>query len=93
MAINQFADISKDLFNQIKFIESLVKGDLFKEAVRLLSTAEETCGNLESVMKPDNQLQTHIVNNRRLEIRWLHDDIQQGLIEKHNKPTKKRNAK
>lgn len=93
MAINQFADISKDLYTQIKFIESQVKGDLFKEAAKLLSTAEETCENLESAMKPDNQIQTHIVDNRRREIHWLHDEIQQGLIKKHSKPVKKRKTK
>lgn len=93
MAINQFADISKDLTNQIKFIESTVRDDLFKEAAKLLSTAEETCGNLESAMVPDNQVQTKIVSNRRLEIHWLHDEIQQGLIKKSGKPVKKRKVK
>ena len=90
MSINQFADISKDLFNQIKYIESTVKDDLFKEAAKLLSTAEETCGNLESAMVPDNQVQTKIVSNRRREIHWLHDEIQQGLNKKHSKPVKRR---
>ena len=90
MAINQFADISKDLFNQIKYIESTVRDDLFKEAAKLLSAAEETCGNLESAMIPDNQVQTKIVNNRRLEIHWLHDEIQQGLTKKNSKPVKRR---
>jgi hypothetical protein len=93
MATNQFADISKDLFNQIKYIEITVKDDLFKEAAKLLSTAEETCGNLESAMIPDNQIQTHIVSNRRREIHWLHDEIQQGLVKKHSKPVKKRKTK
>ena len=93
MAINQFSDISKDLFNQIKYIESTVKEDLFKEAAKLLSTAEETCGNLESAMKPDNQVQTNIVKNRRREIHWLHDEIQQGLTKKQSKPVKKRQTK
>jgi len=93
MAINQFSDISKDLFNQIKYIESTVKEDLFKEAAKLLSTAEETCGNLESAMKPDNQVQTNIVKNRRREIHWLHDEIQQGLTKKQSKPVKRRKTK
>ena len=92
MAANQFADISKDLFNQIKYIESRVKDDSFKDAIKLLATAENTCEHLESVMTPDNQLQTHIVNNRRLEIRWLHDNIEEGL-QKKKKPAKKRTAK
>ena len=92
MAANQFADISKDLFNQIKYIESRVKDDSFKDAIKLLATAEKTCEHLESVMTPDNQLQTHIVNNRRLEIRWLHDNIEEGL-QKKKKPAKKRTAK
>lgn len=93
MAINQFADISKGLYTQIKVIESLVKEDLFKEATKLLSTAEETCGNLESLVEPDNKIQTHIVNNRRREIGWLHDAIQHGSIKKHSKPGKKSNTK
>ena len=92
MAVSQFADISKDLFNQIKFIESRVKDDSFKDAVKLLATAEKTCEHLESVMTPDNQLQTHIVSNRRLEIGWLHDNIKQGL-QKKKKPAKKRTPK
>jgi hypothetical protein len=90
MAINQFADISKDLSNQIKFIESTVRDDLFKEAARLLSAAEETCLNLESAMVPDNQVQTKIVSNRRLEIHWLHDEIQLGLTKKPVRPVKRR---
>lgn len=93
MAINQFADISKDLFNQIKCIESTVREDAFKEAARLLSAAEKTCVNLESAMLPDNQVQTKIVSNRRLEIHWLHDEIQQGLTKKTGKPIKRRKTK
>jgi len=93
MAVNQFSDISKDLYNQIKYIENLVKGDLFKEADKLLSTAEKTCGNLESAMTPDNRLQLHIISNRRQEIDWLHKDIQQGLTKIKNKPVKKRKVK
>jgi hypothetical protein len=92
MASNQFAAISKDLFNQIKFIESRVKDDSFKDAVKLLAAAEKTCEHLESVMTPDNQLQSHIVSNRRQEISWLHDNIQQGM-QKRKKTGKKRTAK
>ncbi|MFA5078075.1 MAG: hypothetical protein WC541_01160 [Dehalococcoidia bacterium] len=92
MASNQFAAISKDLFNQIKFIESRVKDDSFKDAVKLLAAAEKTCEHLESVMTPDNQLQSHIVSNRRLEISWLHDNIQEGM-QKRKKAGKKRTAK
>ena len=55
MEINHFADMSKDLYTQIKFVENLVKGDSYKEARKRLSTAEETCNNLESLMSPDNQ--------------------------------------
>jgi hypothetical protein len=88
---SNFAEISKDLFNQIKLIESRVKEDSFKEAVKMLATAEKTCERLESVMTPDNQLQSHIVSNRRLEISWLHDNIQQGL-QKRKKAGKKRAA-
>jgi len=92
MAVNQFADISKDLYNQIKFIESRVKDDSFKDAVKLLSAAEKTCEHLESMMTPDNLTQTHIISNRRLEIGWLHDNIEQGL-KKKRKPVKKRTPK
>jgi len=92
MAVNQFADISKDLFNQIKYIESRVKDDSFKDAVKLLATAEKTCDHLESMMVPDNLLQTHIISNRRLEIGWLHDNIEQGL-KKKKKTVKKRTPK
>ncbi len=92
MASNQFAAISKDLFNQIKFIESRVKDDSFKDAIKLLAAAEKTCEHLESVMTPDNQLQSHIVSNRRQEISWLHDNIQQGM-QKRKKAGKKRTAK
>ena len=70
-----------------------MRDNLFKEAAKLLSAAEETCGNLESAMIPDNQVQTKIVNNRRLEIHWLHDEIQQGLTEKTTKTVKRRKAK
>jgi hypothetical protein len=43
-------------------------------------------------MTPDNQLQSHIVSNRRQEISWLHDNIQQGM-QKRKKTGKKRTAK
>jgi len=92
MASSQFADISKDLFNQIKMIETRVKEDSFKDAVKLLTVAEKTCQQLESLMTPDNQLQSHIVSNRRQEISWLHDNIQLGM-QKRKKAGKKRTAK
>ncbi len=93
MAINQFADISKELYTQIKVVEDLVKSDLYKEAGKLLSTAEETCRNLESLMTEDNKIQTHIVDNRRREIHWIQDAIQQGLAKGRSKPVKRRTAK
>ena len=93
MALNQFAEISKDLYMQIKVVENLVKGDLYKEAGKLLTTAEETCSNLESLMTPDNTIQTKIVNNRRREIHWIQDAIQHGLAKVKSKPVKKRTAK
>ncbi|GEM_PF-471915 len=91
MASSQFADISKDLFNQIKLIETRVKEDSFKDAVKMLAVAEKTCQQLESLMTPDNQLQSHIVSNRRQEMSWLHDNIQQGLQKK--KSGKRRTTK
>lgn len=93
MAINQFADISKDLYMQIKVAENLVKGDLFVEADELLSTIKENCRNLESLMTQDNKIQTRIVANRQREIHWIHDAIQHGLAKTHSKPVKKRTAK
>ncbi len=92
MASNQFAEISKDLFNQIKLIETRVKQDSFKDAVKLLSVAEKTCQQLESLMTPENQLQSHIISNRRQEISWLHDNIQKGL-QKRKKAGKRRASK
>jgi hypothetical protein len=89
----QFADIGKDLCRQIKVIQSLVKGKTFKEAAMRLSTAEATCENLESLMKPDNELQRRIVNNRRLDISMLHDAIQGGLKISRRKPVQKRTVK
>jgi hypothetical protein len=40
MAVNQFADISKELYTQIKIVEDMVKGDLYKEAGKMLLTVE-----------------------------------------------------
>ena len=82
MAINQFADISKELYMQIKVVENLTKDGQYKEASKLLSSAEKACGNLESLVQEDNKVQTHIVHNRRQEISWLHDSIQTGLTKK-----------
>ena len=93
MTINQFANISKDLYTQIKVIESMVKSDLFKEAHKMLSTAEKNFGKLESAIAADNPVQTHIVNNRRLEIQWLQDSVKRGLLKRPVKPVKKRNSK
>ena len=88
MAANQFADLSRDLYTQIKIVETLVKGSLFKEAKKMLSKAEASCENLESLMSEDNKIQMHIISNRRLEIHWIHDAIQQGLAK--NKPVVKK---
>ena len=93
MELNQFADISKDLYTQIKVVENLVKGDSYKEARKRLSTAEATCNNLESLMTPDNRIQKNIVNNRRLEITWIQDAIQQSMAKAKNKPVRKRVSK
>jgi hypothetical protein len=92
MAISQFADISKDLYTRIKIIENMVKGNLYKEAQRQLSSAEESCGNLESLVEPDNKVQARIVSNRRMEIHWLEDSIKHGLIKRPVIRKKKRIA-
>jgi hypothetical protein len=93
MAMNQFADISKDLTMQIKIVENLAKDGQYKEAGRLLTTAEKACGNLESMVQEDNKVQTHIVANRRQEIGWLQDTIQSGLVKKPATRLKKRVSK
>ena len=85
MEINQFADTSKDLYTQIKVVENLIKGDQLKEARKLLPTAEKACNNLESLMAEDNK----IVNNRRLEITWIHDAIQQSMAKAKSKTARK----
>ena len=94
MEMNQFADMSKDLYTQIKVVENLVKGDLYKEAGKLLKTAQENCDNLESLMTPDNAIQTRIIDNRRREIGWIQDAIRHGMAKAASKPAaKKRVAK
>ena len=92
MAVNQFADISRELCLQIKLVEDLVSDDLFKEAGKILSKAEDACRNLESLMDEDNKIQEHIVANRRREIGWIQDAIQEGQA-KERKPVKRRAAK
>lgn len=89
MSANLFADSSKNLYSQIKIIEDLTKSGQFKEANRLLLAAEKNCGNLELMVQSDNKLQTHIINNRRQEIRWLHDTIDHGLVKSPSKRKKK----
>jgi len=94
MAVNQFADISKELYMQIKVVEDMVKSDLYKEAGKMLLTAEENCKSLETLMEEDNKIQTHIVDNRRREIHWIQDSIEKGLAKaRAKKPVKKRAAK
>jgi hypothetical protein len=94
MAVNEFADISKELYTQIKVVEDMVRSDLYKEAGKMLSTAEQNCRNLESLMEEDNKIQSHIVDNRRREIVWIQDAIELGLAKtRAKKPVKKRAAK
>ena len=93
MALNQFADMSKNLTMQIKVVENLTKDGKFKEAGKLLSTAEKACGNLESLIEEDNKVQTHIVSNRKQEITWLQDAIQLGLVKKPAASLRKRTVK
>ncbi len=49
MAANQFADISKDLFIQIKLIESRVKEDSFKDAVKMKEVSYDEILELASL--------------------------------------------
>ena len=60
----------------------------------MLSTAEQNCRSLESLMEEDNKIQSHIVDNRRREIVWIQDAIELGLAKaRTKKPVKKRAAK
>jgi hypothetical protein len=93
MAENEFADISRDLYAQIKIVEDLVSDDLYKEAGKMLSEVEEHCKSLESLMEEDNKIQVHIVANRRREIGWIQDAIQQGQAKAKSKPVKRRATK
>jgi hypothetical protein len=94
MAVNEFADISKELYTQVKIVEDMVKSDLYKEAGKMLLTAEQNCRSLESLMEEDNKIQAHIVDNRRREIKWIQDAIQLGLAKaRSKKPVKKRAAR
>lgn len=93
MAVNQFADISKDLCAQIKVIEKLLKCNLFVEADALMSNTKKSCRKLESLLTEDNKIQTRIVENRHREIDWIRDAIQRGLKKTRTKPVKKQNAK
>jgi hypothetical protein len=88
MAVSQFADMSKELYTQIRVVEDLVRGELFKEARKALTTCESACNNLESVMMPDNKIQSDIIRNRRREIGWIEDAIQAGLAK--TKPAAKK---
>jgi hypothetical protein len=94
MVTNQFAEISKELYTQIKAVEDLVRSNLYKEAAKMLTAAEKACDNLESLMLPDNKIQANIISNRRREITWTQDAIQHGLANaKIKSATKKRVAK
>ena len=93
MAINQFVVTHRELHTQINVIENLVSGDLFKEAAKLLSAAEKTCESLESLINADNEIQKRIVTNRRWEIKWIRDAIQEASLKKTKTTVKRRKAK
>jgi hypothetical protein len=40
-------------------------------------------------MAEDNKIQRNIVNNRRLEITWIHDAIQQSMAKAKSKTARK----
>jgi hypothetical protein len=45
-------------------------------------------------MEEDNKIQTHIIDNRKREIKWIQDAIKIGLAKaRSKKPVKKRVAK
>ncbi|MBN1689387.1 MAG: hypothetical protein JW901_00020 [Dehalococcoidia bacterium] len=85
MAVSQFAEMSKDLSLQIRRVEDLIKGDLYKEAINKLTGIEEACRNLEILMNEDNKIQQRIVDNRRQEIKWITEDIEQGTAKLKSK--------
>ena len=89
MVVSQFADMSKELYTQIRVVEDLVRGDLFKDARKALATCEAACDNLESIMMPDNKIQSDIIRNRRREIGWIQDAIQTGLAKAKPAPKKR----
>ncbi len=93
MALNQFADVSRDLFKQIRVVETLIKGDMFKEARKLLPAAEEACNNLEQLMEPDNRIQRNIMYNRRREVSWIQDSIRQSNAKAGGRPTGRASSK
>jgi hypothetical protein len=93
MPENEFADISRDLYAQIKIVEDLVSDDLYKEAGKMLSEVEAHCNSLESLMEEDNKIQVHIVANRRREIGWIQDAIEVGQAKAKAKPVKRRITK
>ena len=92
MDINQFADTSRKLSSQVRIAQDLVNDDSFKEAGKALKTAEKTCCSLESLMESQNKVQNQIVNNRRREMQWIDDAIQQGMAKTKSKVVRKRTA-
>ncbi len=93
MAIKEFSVISRDLINQINIIENLVSSASLKDATKLLSTAEKTCVSLESLSKPDNDIQRRILANRRLDIIRIGAAIQDASKKSTKSYARKRIAK
>jgi hypothetical protein len=93
MTTRQFAEISKDLYQEIHFIESLLKSNVFKEADGRLSGAKKTCKNLDALVEPENAIQRKIVTNRQTEILWLETAVKIGLAKTTKPAAKKRTVK
>ena len=93
MKVKQFAEMSKDLYQEIHFIESLLKSNVFKEANGHLSTAKKNCKSLDALVEPENLIQRKIVTNRQTEILWLENAVQIGLAKNSKPAAKKRTAK
>jgi hypothetical protein len=93
MTVKHFAEMSKDLYTEIHFIENLLKSNVFKEADGRLSTAKKTCKHLDALVEPENLIQRKIVTNRQTEILWLETAVQIGLAKSSKTAVKKRTAK
>ena len=93
MAVDQFADVSKDLCAQIKTVEHMLKQNLYREADALMPKVTKCCRTLESLVTEDHKIQNHILANRQKEISWIQDTIQNNIKSKAAKSVRKRSTR